>query len=394
MCVPADPPVEVCNGRDDDCNGRVDDGLGLGPRSELATLRTIEGDTGDCSSCRWAWSPVLARLADGNYLARWYVGIYGGREQPNIFTRLVSPRGEILGDVVREPRDVLLAQNTLAFSEVANGDTVFGVSFRDGTDDVPGWQTVHPDGSVTSVRAANGTHYRTAQFLRGDRIGGAWGTGDALGFDTSMLDRSSARSVSRALPMSFSVTSGSFGDHTALIAAALEGTNRPMYFLELGADGNASSAPRRIGLPYESYPRLLGISDGYLAIIPGTRDTPARHQRLLRGGDAVGDAVPFEDGRRLSDSGLTDHFMHHPREPMIAAVWQDPNEARTPRMHVETLDESGNVVASWSGDAPGTGGVVSPSITFVDDTILVAWHDVERDNTPNRVYLRAFGCVP
>src|SRR5688572_28883723 len=61
VCVPA---PEQCNGRDDDCNGLIDDGLGFGALGPAAVLRSNEGDTGDCGSCRWAWDPILAPMAD------------------------------------------------------------------------------------------------------------------------------------------------------------------------------------------------------------------------------------------------------------------------------------------------------------------------------------------
>ena len=68
-------------------------------------------------------------------------------------------------------------------------------------------------------------------------------------------------------------------------------------------------------------------------------------------------------------------------------------------MHIEFLDSRGDVLRGWSGALQpdpdyDEGFFTQPHVTFVDDRVLVIWHGIAGDNQPNRVSLRAFGCVP
>lgn len=94
---------EVCNGIDDDCDGEIDEDLPLEVLDGPLGVRNHEGRTDvglgvDCVSCGWAWRPQLVMPNDELGVV-WYLGIWGGNEQPSAFFRRLSWELEPQGSV-------------------------------------------------------------------------------------------------------------------------------------------------------------------------------------------------------------------------------------------------------------------------------------------------------
>ncbi|MCA9542531.1 MAG: putative metal-binding motif-containing protein, partial [Myxococcales bacterium] len=110
---PCAPGPEVCNGRDDDCDGRFDEGLGFGEVRHVV-VRSTEGTTGPCSTCQWAAGPQLF-VHPAGLLAVWRMGFDGSHPQPNAWARRLdrdaTPIGEpfVLFDDVQVPNGFRLA---------------------------------------------------------------------------------------------------------------------------------------------------------------------------------------------------------------------------------------------------------------------------------------------
>jgi hypothetical protein len=394
-CVPRSPPVEVCNGLDDNCDGRIDEGLGIGPLGAPSVLRTDEGETGGCISCRWAWRPVLAPLSNGGYLAVWYVGILGGSERPNVFGRVIDAHGAPQAPVGLLGSDVVLSLHALAPAPRANGDTALGTCFRVGNRDVGGWELVHADGTLTAVRGPDSSACHEPFTLLGDRVIAVWAQLGLFGVDVLRLDGSAISTQTQAEPNLATWGAGAFGDHMALWLLVADSQTRGVLFQPLRATGEFDGGLRPLQIPYELYPRLVGLSDGYLLVSPGVRGgNPAGVTRLNNQGDVVRPEVLVADGHRLSDSGTSNVVAHHPTERVLISAWQDVLAGEGTPMHVEVMDEDGAVQASWSGPAPGSRAFVSPSVTFAGARVLLAWHDTAENAMPNRVFVQEFGCAP
>lgn len=389
------PHAEACNGRDDDCNGLIDDGLGFGPLGDAIELRGEVGDTGDCTSCRWAWDPVLAPLSDGGWLALWWISVNGGHERPNLWSRRLGPDGTPQGAPSLVGRDVVLNQQPLAVGTLPGDDTLVGASFRAGAEDVGGWLRVRPDGSLSITQFSGAVRCGTPTLFSGSHLACAWTTSDgALHLSSARLD--GGGQSTRVVPLRGTgfLTTGGFREHLALIAYTVSGAARQMYFVPLTAAGEPVGAPRPVDYGYESYPRLIGTREGWLYVTPGTRTTPARYARLDPGGNVLAALRPWPDGHRLGETELTGAITHHPSADELVVVRQDPYAPAAREIVVERLDEQGAVLASASVRAPGTGTLASPAVHFARDRTLITWHDTAANNTPNHVYVQSFGCTP
>lgn len=390
ICVPSD---ERCNGGDDDCDGRIDEALGFGPLGEPIVLRSTELDTGDCTSCRWAWEPVLAPNDAGGYRALFRISIYGGREQPNVITRLLDRRGEPLGPLVRNPDLVILSSHRLRTSRGPGDPTVVSAQIRRGIGalETSGWLLVDRAGAIDAVRYTERVSPPIA--VIGDRVISIdTDSRRAVQIHTASLDGGDTTSTEIAFDEVLTVFSGFNETEVGLVVLTYVDEIHALHFVSVDARGETVAGPIDLDYPYQSYPRVVGTTEGFLFVLPGRRDGEASIATMGHDGTPRLPLRPVPELHGpISDSGLSDAFAHHPSAPELVLVTTNPYEPGD--MHVVRIDEHAEVLAEWSGPAPG-GYVVYPEIVFTDDgRLLIAWHDVEADSTPNRVYVREFGCT-
>ncbi len=390
---PCVPEGERCNGRDDDCDGAVDEDLSFGPLAEPIVLRDDELETGDCTSCRWAWEPVLSPLEDGGYLALFRIGIYGGAEQPNVVTRRLDRRGNPLGPLEVIPDLVLLTTSTLRTSRRPEETTLGVTSIRSITThrDAVGFFEIDRSGRLevheTPLQPA-------ASALIGDRLLSVWAE-DRARVRIRSTPVAGGAANERDFPLDEVLTVFLGANERELLALALTYVDsiHALHVFTVAADGALLTEPRVIELAYRSYPRVVGTSEGFWVVFSGDRSTPTSLAVLSREGEIVDPLHEVPELGVVSDSGLSDSFTHAPSSPEVVLVHADPYMTASD-MVVLRLDERAQITAAWQGPTPG-GFVVHPETVFTDDgRILVAWHGIAADSTPNQVYVREFGCVP
>jgi len=116
-CPPIVPEAEFCNRRDDDCDGRIDEGLGFGPIGEPIVVRDVDDErTGDCSDCARVIGARLATFGDELH-AIWHLNLFGFIDVPNTFARRLADDG-----VPLEPSRPLFDALTLRADFAASHD--------------------------------------------------------------------------------------------------------------------------------------------------------------------------------------------------------------------------------------------------------------------------------
>ncbi|MFO0685145.1 MAG: hypothetical protein U0234_24005 [Sandaracinus sp.] len=386
-CVPS---AERCNGADDDCDGSVDEGMPLVALGGEIVLRdATELDAGDCTSCFWAWSPLLAPRAQGAWQLFFRIGIYGGREEPNVFTRTLDPHGAPTSENVSAGSEVAMDLRAPRPTPLADGRFVVGATWRIGTDDRGGTMLVAPDGSVTrAVFPVSRTPSLT--LMAGERVVTIAGADRRAEVRSQRVDGSDLRES--AIDDTYFTVADAWADRVGVVVLHVDGDARTLHFALLDALGTVIVPPSPIDVAYDSYPRLVGTSEGWMIVVP-RRNAPARRALLTREGALAAPLEPFDDEHVLADAPYGETFVHHPREPSIVHVFQSPVGDLDATMHVQVLDEHGHLLRAFEAPAPGSGAVGTPSVAFAEDgRLLVTWHDVADDSERNRVYVRELGC--
>ncbi len=400
-CVPRTPAPESCNLLDDDCDGEVDEGLGFGPLGDAVLLRRDEGETGGCTSCRWAWGTALAPVGEG-FLALWNLGLYGGAEQPTLHGRLVDRSGQPLEDVRLLREDYILGIDAMqALAPLPERGLPFDAIYRAGGSDVPGFLFVGAQGGIETAMPtpAFGPGNVARTVWTGERFISAWEADDGLQVASLSADAGDERRIDvDRLERPGAITFGTYPGRVGILVSRYRDMpeRRDQWLVVLDEGGEVLAPARQIDVEYATWQRLVGTAEGWLHIRPGPWGESSTRQTLDLDGDPTSEALEFEDGRRLGDSGLQDAFALHPVSNGIVTVWQWQESGE---MRVELLDGVGDTLSGWSGPvplAPGEelGFLTSPHITFVDDQILVIWHGLAPDGQANPVWVRGFGCVP
>jgi hypothetical protein len=400
-CVPRAPGAELCNLLDDDCDGVVDEGLGFGPVGDTIVLRVDEFDTGECSSCAWAFGTSLAPAGDG-FLALWNLGLYGGREEPTLYGRLIDRSGTPVGDIHLLREDYVLYVNPMqAVAPLPPIGMPFEVTSRVGTADVFGFLFVDSDGSIGTLTPtpASGPMNEALSVWAGERFVSAWAVDGELQVASLSADGLDERPVDvEPLDGVADVTLGVYPDRVGvLVSRWIDRLDRgEQWFLLLDGRGEVLESLREVEVPYALSQRLVATDEGWLHIAPAPSarsvwDTS--RQVLDVDGDPLSEPVGFT---RLSPFGGQDVFVPRPGLDEMLTVYQMPEGGP---MYVEFLDGTGEVIRGWSGliePDPGydEGYVVDPNVAFVGDRVLVTWHGLAPDGQPNRVAVRGFGCIP
>jgi hypothetical protein len=394
-CVPRTPGPELCNLLDDDCDGEVDEGLGFGAVGETVVVRTDEHDTGECTSCAWAFGTSLAPAGDG-FLALWNLGLYGGHEQPTLFGRRLDRSGRPTGEIELLRADYMLFINPMqAVAPMPERGMPFEATYRVGTRDEFGFFFVDSSGETGTMipTPVSGPMNEARTVWTGERFVSAWAVDGELqvaslsadGGDERPVDVQRLRDVSA---VALGVYPGRVG---VLIARLPEPDHGQQWFLLLDGHGDVLAPARQIDIPYSRWQRLIATDEGWILIAPGRW---GNDERML---DADGDPLSEVTGfGGVSQYGGQDIYVPRPGLNEMLAVYQLPEGGP---MHVEFLDGQGETLRGWSGPLepdPGydEGYLVDPNVAFVDDRVLVTWHGLAPDGEPNPVYVREFGCVP
>jgi hypothetical protein len=395
-CVPATPPLERCNARDDDCDGAVDEGLPYAPIAPAHTLRATEGDTGAtelCSSCRWAWRPALAPTESG-FLVPFHIGIYGGREEPALFARRTGADGVPLGEVEQLGMDVPLWLRRLDEAD-ADGASWVDATWRVGSDDLAGWLVVARDGSVRALRA--GLDRRAAQVTSvpvGDGVLAAWQRGgEAL--EASRFDRGGRALGVRTLAPGLLAGGGlavhalaarADGEGAVLFVARFVAEPRrfSLHAIRIDADGDGEAPVTLLEDGATLQLRATRTEGGYLLFDPGN-GTGASVRFVDAALVRIGEPSPIDPG--VDGSDLTFDYVRAGDGFVVVS-----GDA------LVRLDLRGRPTASWRGRlAPGDdeGGayVTTPDLAVREGRLFVAWHAIAEDRTPNPVWIRELGCV-
>lgn len=397
-CVPRG--VEQCGPIDDDCDGRIDEGLPIGPIAEAFALRTTELETlsaSSCDTCQWAWRPSLVPTREG-FFVPFHLGIYGGRESPSLAARSTDADGRPVGEVTFVGDSVPLYLRHVR-GEVSTGASWIEATLRIGTDDLAGYVVVDPDGSVRVVNLGAGrrAHAQSTIAMR-DGVLTAWHQdADPERIDAARVDASgrvlAVSSVSGDLFPTATLTSHTLarrvdGEGAVLFVARFISEPRTfdLHAIRLDADGRAIEAPRTLdpalpqGLPQL---RAMETDEGYVVFDPGN-GTPTSARFVSASLDAIEApiALDTEDG---SDLGFT--VMRIAGGLLVIA-------GNT----IVRLDARGRPIAHWRGRlAPGTDEgnayTVTPDLAVRDGRTFVTWHGIERPGVPNTVWIRELGCL-
>jgi hypothetical protein len=189
-CIPGAPSPEICNGIDDDCDGAIDDELGFGL---IAGPYTVAQEM---------FEPTGLVATERGLLAAWTRSFDGSNPTPNAFTRVLDD----LGAPAAPPEQLLPQPVSLgvgpSLAPAADGRFVAAMCRRFGANDYPSWIFLDAEGAplgaehVVQETSENCTTYGTPpQMLwTGERHLFTWitSTSDKVFLEASDADGSGA----------------------------------------------------------------------------------------------------------------------------------------------------------------------------------------------------------
>ncbi len=404
---PCGPPVEEsCNGRDDDCDGRVDEDLRFGAVRPRVLVRTTEGTTGACGSCRWAAGAQLWVHDDG-MLAVWRMGFDGSRPQPNAWARRLdldaNPLGEpfVLFDT-SVPNGFRLApvsasRAALAFCGRLPAD-VMASAFLD-----PTGRVVVAPAIRNPMGFGCGAHHPDVAYAAGQGFFSWTNNRGGLAERAVLLDlvdgegRSTASrevvdsSADLTVPPRFGVGPAS----VALVTGySPEPRTTLLRFVLLGLDGS-----ERARVDIEPPPEtrwgdtdVATAPDGWLIVGTDRTSFDAPVGRALVRLDADGvvreGPINIEPGWEWSRVDL---------EPLpgggfvLGGLLESPDGARG--VAVMRLDDEGRRVDVWRPEVPTFFGLTGFDLVVSGARVFLIYAGPAADLTPNEVVLHELGCV-
>lgn len=401
-----DGSEETCNGIDDDCNGVIDDGLPLVAQPGPVTVRDTQGRTDvgldlDCDSCGWAWDPQLVETDDGLGVL-WFLGIWGGKEQPSGFYRRLAKNLEPLSDVSSLGPEYWMGGlqrgtpgpqgATLLFTErVANSD-------------VPSFAFIDRQLAVTPavpLDGCPGTGWSYSIAALAPRVIGCH-TEDMLHLfelDESQHQVVTHRAQNLLLPGETTVavagaTRGAARGQRGLVAVTMRpeasAPSNVLWTLEISKTGEPLAEPRRQQLSESEnvlVEALLPTDDGYLLF--GHSYTAGQWPKgrfvlaLAADGSLDADPRPYLPGK----SSFWDDFAVTQVGAGFVAVATQEHAGLT----VQQLDASGQVWNEVTTVAPAYS---PPALLFSRGQLYVSFTEPPHDGSENRVQLQRFSCMP
>jgi hypothetical protein len=395
----------VCNGIDDDCDGEIDEDLPIGVMHEPVAVRSHEGRTDvglpiDCTSCGWAWHPQLVMPNDELGVA-WYLGIWGGGEQPSGFYRRLTWELEPEGAVASIGSRYWLS--TLGRGTTRTGTEVLTFVERKNQQDLPTFAALGRDfelGPSVSLPGCAAAAYGglLTPLLPGLVSCGSPGQVEVFALDDDGAGVEGFGSFGLGSPGAAPAEGGRAvaAQHGDSVLLALPFTpDVPGAAMQLWTHRVArNGAPLGEALQQElDGPRglhlegLFSTSDGYLLFGDDRRPGAWPNGRFV---------VPLDlDGRV---SGDMTHYdvgdLADFDEVTVIRVGTGFVVAETTAqgLVVERLDETGSVLQVWQVVLPTYS---EPSVLFAHGRLYVAFVEPPPPNRgENRVIVTSFGCVP
>jgi hypothetical protein len=401
-----DGSVESCNGIDDDCNGVIDDGLPLVAQPGPITVRSNQGRTDvglnlDCDSCGWAWDPQLVETDDGLGVL-WFLGIWGGSEQPSAFYRRLNSDLEPVGDVSSLGPEYWMGALRRGAPDPAG--TVLLFTERVGKADVPSFSFIDRQLSVADavpLDGCAGVGWNFSLAPLAPRVVSCLGENFIRLFQ---LDERKPHIVARRsqdlrLPGEANVSAvgparGAVRDGRGLVAMTVRpepgAFSNVLWTLEISRTGELLAEPRRQQLEVSENvvpEALLDSDDGYLLF--AHRYTaglwPTERFTVPLAPDGTLEAAPTPYASKKS-SYWDDFAVIRVGSGFVAASTQE-----FAGLTVQQLDANGKV---WNEVAVLAEAYSPPALLFSRGQLYVAFTESPRDATENRVQLQRFSCAP
>jgi hypothetical protein len=398
VCEAGAPSAEVCNGLDDDCNGAVDDGLGFGPVAGPFDLADVQMGTLGISL-----TPTPSGL-----LALWALGFNGDSPFPNTRSLALGPDGKAISEVhTLMDRTVVVGPRAHPSKD---GTVVFAACGRFGADD-----------HATSGRTTAGGTMIGPDIPRtpGDRwCGGAepdaiWtGQRHLFVWDTSfpddplvtktVLDIADENGQSLESKVILSPADGrpeprlaALPGRVALVAGRAGVPASQLFFVALDALGHAVSPVVTLDPPVAGgvwgEAEVVATAAGDFLILGANAFDPGMFRARLSADGEILEAPAVVDGVDFRPEGLT--AVARPGAGFFVAGNADGPEPGAYRPFALSLDAQGNVRDTWFGGGTGEPFFFRPKVAVAGDRVFVLYERPPGEG-PDVLRIRELGCVP
>jgi Putative metal-binding motif len=398
-CEPGPPSDESCNGIDDDCDGATDEGLGFGPVRGPFTVAVGPYFGGN----------AIVPMGDGLLLATTHAAEPEGESASSIFMLPIDLDGQPTGPEQRVLDNAFWGPDLIASGEMAamvsscwssTGESRAASVRVDDAGAALGGPIVRAPtnrscGAGYPVAAWTGSHHLFAWI---DNSSGPVPGHEVL-FDVA--DEDGLSLGARELYPDGDLVNGSpsFAAHDTRFALAFgvhesgAPTASRFWLGDFDAAGDDVGAPRILSGPDElvsfSSPRLVARAQGGVMLLAGDRFWPGLYRGAftadLSGPSALERVDGFE-GRTVVSVSLRPR----PGGGSVAAI-SAYDEAFDDDGLVASLDDDGAVTAVWIPADPEERGLAGASVAMVGHRVFVAYRIV---GDSSEIRLRELGCTP